>query len=81
MKTIGFHHGALADSYEAQANAQGYTFGDRAKFVEDMGASLVRLWFYDCITDSEYNKILRRFQENVLMKDIKVKEALSEESE
>ena len=80
MKTIGFHHGALADSYEAQANAQGFTFGDKAKSVEDMGASLLKLWFYDCITDSEYKRILRKFQENVLMKDIKIKEAIEDEA-
>lgn len=80
VKMIEFHHGALADSYEAQANAQGYTFGDRAKFVEDMGSSLLQLWFYDCVTDSECKKILRRFQENVLMRNIKVMEVSEDEA-
>ncbi len=31
---VEFHHGALCDSYEKQANAQGFTFGDKAKWVE-----------------------------------------------
>ena len=31
--TVGFHHGALSDSYEEQANAQGFTFGDMADWI------------------------------------------------
>lgn len=34
MKTIGFHHGALSDEYEKQANSQGYTFGDSKEKVQ-----------------------------------------------
>ena len=33
--TIEFHHGALCDSYEEQANAQGFTFGDKAEWVQE----------------------------------------------
>lgn len=31
---IGFHHGALCDSYEKQANEQGFTLGDKAELFE-----------------------------------------------
>lgn len=31
-KEIGFHHGALCDPYEQQANDQGYTLGDYLKY-------------------------------------------------
>jgi len=33
MTTVGFHHGALADTYEKQANEQGFTFGDTADWI------------------------------------------------
>lgn len=39
-KQIGFHHGALCDDYEKQANEQGYTLG---KYAET--AKKIRLWF------------------------------------
>ena len=69
--TIEFHHGALSDSYEEQANAQGFTFGDKAEFVEKVGFGLVTAHIHGCITDSEYNKILQRFQRKILLKMLK----------
>lgn len=71
MDKIGFHHGALADSYEKQANDQGYTFGAKADFVEKIGFGLVAAYIHGCITDTEYDKILRRFQTKILVKNIK----------
>jgi hypothetical protein len=65
--TIEFHHGALADSYEKQANAQGFTYGKEAKWVQDVGFGLVCAHIHGCITDSEYDKILRRFQQKILI--------------
>ena len=69
--TIEFHHGALSDSYEEQANAQGFTFGDKAEFVEKVGFGLVAAHIHGCITDSEYSKILQRFQQKILVKMLK----------
>ncbi len=65
--TIEFHHGALCDSYEKQANAQGFTYGKEAKWVQDVGFGLVCAHIHGCITDSEYDKILRRFQQKILI--------------
>lgn len=65
--TIEFHHGALADSYEKQANTQGFTYGKEAKWVQDVGFGLVCAHIHGCITDSEYDKILRRFQQKILI--------------
>ena len=65
--TIEFHHGALADSYEKQANTQGFTYGKEAKWVQDVGFGLVCAHVHGCITDSEYDKILRRFQQKILI--------------
>lgn len=71
-KTIGFHHGALADTYEEQANEQGYTFGELAEWVQEIGFGLVCAHIHGCITDSEYDKILQRFQKKILATHIKL---------
>jgi hypothetical protein len=71
MKEVGFYHGALSDSYEKQANKQGYTLGDKAKWVQKVGFGLVCAHIHGCITDGEYDKILRRFQQKVLLKNLK----------
>lgn len=71
MNYIEFHHGGLSDTYEKQANAQGYTFGDKAKWVEKIGFGLVCAYIHGCISESEYDRILRRFQKKILAKLIK----------
>lgn len=68
---VEFHHGALSDSYEEQANNQGFTFGDKAEWVENIGFGLVCAYIHGCITDSEYDKILKRFQSKILAKNLK----------
>ena len=68
---VEFHHGALSDSYEEQANKQGFTFGEQAEFVEKVGFGLVCAYIHGCITDTEYNKILERFQKKILLKELK----------
>lgn len=70
-KTVCFHHGALSDSYEDQAKKQGFTFGNDAKWVQDLGDGLVLAWVVGCMTNSEYDKILSRFQKKVLIKKLK----------
>lgn len=69
--TIGFHHGALSDSYEEQANAQGFTFGDMADWIEEVGKGLTCLWIHGCMTDKEYDKVLQRFQKKILIANLK----------
>lgn len=68
---IEFHHGALSDSYEKQANDQGFTFGEDAKWVQEVGFGLVCAHIHGCITDAEYDRILRRFQQKILIKKLK----------
>ena len=65
-KTIGFRHGVLSPSYEAQANEQGFTFGDKAEFVEKVGFGLVAAHAHGCISEAEYDRILQRFQKKIL---------------
>lgn len=71
MITVGFHHGALCDSYEKQANDQGFTFGDDAEWVQKVGFGLVCAHIHGCITDSEYDRILQKFQKKILVKRLK----------
>ncbi len=70
-KFIEFRHGALCDDYEKQANDQGYTFGDKAEFVQKVGFGLVAAHIHGLITDGEYDRILRRFQKKMITKWIK----------
>ena len=71
MDEIGFIHGTLADSYEKQANDQGYTFDNMADWVQKIGYGLVTAYRHKCITDAEYDRILRRFHNKILVKNIK----------
>lgn len=68
--SVGFHHGPFADSYEKQANKQGYTLGGMADFVQDVGHGLICAHIHGCITDREYDKILQRFQEKMIVKNL-----------
>lgn len=68
---VKFHHGIFCDSYEKQANAQGFTFGDKAEWVDRVGYGLICAHMHECITDEELDKILHRFQTNILIKNIK----------
>lgn len=79
--TVGFYHGALADSYEKQANYQGFTFGKDAAWVQKVGFGLVCAHVHGCITDAEYDKILHRFQQKVLTKKLKPLEEAESEGE
>lgn len=79
--TVGFHHGALADSYEEQANKQGLTFGNMAEYVDKVGFGLVAAHMEGCITDKEYDKILQRFQKKILVKNLKKLEVSNESTD
>lgn len=70
-KTVGFHHGALCDDYEKQANEQGLTLEKYAEFAQNVGFGLVAAHIHGVITDSEYDKILQRFQKKILLKNLK----------
>ena len=71
MSVVEFHHGALSDDYEKQANEQGFTFGENAEWVNKVGFGLVCAYIHGCITDSEYDRILQRFQKKILIKKLK----------
>lgn len=61
MIEINFVHSLIADTYEEQANSQGYTFGEQAEIVEKVGYGLKFLYAHDCISQSEFSNILKKF--------------------
>ena len=63
---IGFNHGALCDSYEQQANEQGYTLGEDKKLLEDLGFSITFCWIHRLLTDSQYDSALRKLQKELI---------------
>ena len=63
---VGFHHGCLSDSYEKQANEQGFTLGDNAEMLEKLRFSYNMLRLHDCITDSQASKIVQKLQKKVV---------------
>lgn len=69
--TVKFYHGVLCNNYEEQANEQGFTFGDNAEWIEQIGFGLKGAHIHGCITDREYEKILQRFQKKILLKNMK----------
>lgn len=68
MEKIGFYHGALSETYEKQANEQGYTFGDKAEWIQKVAFGIICGHIHGVITDSEYDRILQRFQKKILLK-------------
>jgi hypothetical protein len=64
--SIGFHHGALCDPYEEQANEQGYTLGDKAEYLQDLGFKIVYIWIHGLLTDSQYDAALRKLQKQLV---------------
>lgn len=65
-KQIGFHHGALCDDYEKQANEQGYTLGKYAKVAQELGFGLTINHVHGVLTDSVYDKALQRLQKQLV---------------
>lgn len=67
---VCFHHGALADSYEAQARKQGLTLSAAAYTDQRLGDAITALYIAGLLTDGEHLKILRRFTKKILLKDL-----------
>lgn len=68
---ITLKHGALADSYEEQANEYGYTLGDDAGWIQKIGNGIIMGYIHGCITDFEYDKILEWFARRIITKHLK----------
>ena len=78
---IGFHHGALCDDYEKQANEQGFTLGDKREFIQNMSFGLIASHIHGILTDSEYDNALRRFNKYIVRNLIKLDGSVSNEKD
>ena len=63
---VGFYHGCLSDSYEKQANEQGFTLGNKAEMLEELRHSYNMLRLHDCITDSQADAIVQKIQKKIV---------------
>ena len=68
---VAFYHGVFANTYEEQANEQGYTFGEQAEWIEKVACGIICGHIHGIITDSEYDRIMQKFQKKILLKYIK----------
>ena len=67
------NHNGMWTIQDKQANKQGGTRGEHAEFAQKVGFGIVAAHIHGGITDSEYDKILRRFQTKILLKNLKKK--------
>ena len=65
-KHVGFIHGALADSYEKQAREQGFTLGDKAELMDELGFGLTINYVHGVLTDSQYDKALQKLNKKIV---------------
>lgn len=63
---IGFSHGVLCDSYEEQANKQGYTLRFKAKNFEQIKSSYNTLRINGYLTDSQADTICKKIQKRLV---------------
>lgn len=66
MDSIGFNHGALADSYEKQANEQGYTLGEKAEMFDKIAFSYNMLRMHGYLTDKQADSICQKIQKRLV---------------
>lgn len=66
MREIGFQHGALCDSYEKQANEQGFTLGEKAELFDKIGYAYNLLRIHGILSDSESDKACKRLQKKLV---------------
>lgn len=63
---VGFRHGALCDSYEEQANEQGFTLGGNAELFDKIAYAYQLLWFHGYLTDSQVDAICNKIHKQLV---------------
>lgn len=66
MSKIGFYHSAFADSYEKQANNQGYTLGERAEEFDKVAFSYNMLRIGGYLTEKQEESICNKIQKKLV---------------
>lgn len=65
-KEIGFHHGALCDKYEKQANDQGYTLGKNAELFDKIAFAYNLLRIHGYFTEAQEESVCKKIQKNLV---------------
>lgn len=60
MKIIEFRHGALSESYEIQANKQGFTLDEKAELFDKVRFSYNILRLHSYLTDSQADMVCKK---------------------
>lgn len=79
MSSVGFYHSAFADSYEKQANEQGYTLGDKAEAFDKIAFAYNLLRIHGYFTEKQEESICKKIQKN-LVSNLKPLKKKSEET-
>ena len=67
---VRFSHGIYGDGYENQANAQGFTLGEKADFFEGIRHAYNMLRCNGYLTNSQADIVCKKIQNN-LVKELK----------
>ena len=78
---VGFRHGAMCDSYEKQANKQGFTLGEKAELFEKIGFSYNLLRIHGYLTDSQADIVCKKIQKNLVKSLSKIKKSEGKDNE
>lgn len=66
MQEIGFYHSVFADSYEKQANDQGYTLGDKAEVFDKISFAYNLLRIHGYLTEKQEESICKKIQKSLV---------------
>lgn len=66
MANIGFYHSAFADSYEKQANKQGYTLGEKAEEFDKIAFAYNMLRIHGYFTEKQEERICQKIQKQLV---------------
>lgn len=76
---VTFKYGLLADTIEKQANDQGFILEDGyGSFLNNVLFGINAARIRGCITDSEYDRILKRIQNKLIVPNLIEKEQHNE---
>ena len=65
-KEITFCFGALSAPLEQQANAQGFTLGDKAELLQDLNRSMIMCWIHGLCTDSQHTAMMNKLHKKII---------------
>lgn len=65
-RSVGFSHGMFFDSYEEQANEQGFTLGDNAESFDEIARAFNRLCWHRLLTEKQKDMVVAKIQKKLI---------------